>query len=261
MISVFVDTSSIAQSFNLNERQVADLLDYTVKEITERFAQAWQYEAGIALKGSRGEYINSIVVVDEGFAKGSVMLVGEHANSMEEGMDGFDMKPGLLSGPNAKSTKDGGKYNVVPFSIGTPGALEENFNGGLMPQDVYDVVKDKKVEIPLPGGGKASKALKPEEIPVQFRAPKVKSVKIPGTKQTGEYTHKNSIYEGIRKVEDPATGQNRYQSFRAVSTKSDPLSWIHPGIEAKKIAEKTLEHFNIPAEAGRALDKFLNSME
>lgn len=261
MISVFIDTASISEGYNLNERQVADLLDYTVKEVTERFADAWQREANLILKSSRAEYINSIVVVDEGFAKGSVVLVGEHSNSLEEGFEGFDMKPGLLNGPNSKETKDGGRYNVVPFSIGTPGALEENFNGGLMPQEVYDVVKKKKVEKFVSGGGKASKPLRAEEIPISFREPKVKTVKIPGSERVGEYKHKNSIYEGIRKVEDPVTGQNRYQSFRAVSTNSDPMAWIHPGVEAKKIAEKTLEHFNIPAETGRAIDKFLNSME
>lgn len=260
MISVFVDTASISNSFNLNERQVADLIDYTVKELTYRFAQEWENEASRVLKASRIEYVNNIVVVDDGFAKGSVMLLGEHPNALEEGMDAFDMKPGLLNGPNSRPTKDGGRYNVVPFSVGTPGSLEENFNGGIMPQDIYDIVKEKSTDRPLAGGGSASAPLKLEEIPVHLQEPKVKAVKLPESKGFAEYKHKNSIYEGIRKVKDGVTGQNRYQSFRAVSTKSDPLSWMHPGIEAKRIADKVLNDFNVPAETGRAIDRFLSQL-
>lgn len=260
MVTVFIDTSSLADSFNLNERQVADLIDYTVKEITERFATEWQNEANRTLKTSRQEYVNSIIVVDEGFAKGSVMLLGDHANSVENGYDAFDMKPGLLAGPHAKTSKDGDKYNIIPFSVGTPGALEENFNGGIMPKEVYEVIKDKKAENPISGGGRASAPLKVEEIPDQFREPQVKSVKLPESKGFKEYQHKSSIYQGLRKVEDPITGQNRYQSFRVVSSKSDPMSWMHPGLEARKIGDKTLEHFNIPSETGRAIDKFLSEL-
>lgn len=261
MISVFIDTSSVSNAFNLSDREVADLMDYTIKEITERFAQEWQNEANRTLKVSRAQYVNSIIVVDEGFAKGSVVLVGEHNNAIEEGFDAFDMKPGLLAGPNAKITKDGGKYNVVPFSIGTPGSLEENFNGGIMPKEVHDVVKKLPTDRPIPGGGRASQPLRHEQIPQQFRQPQVKAVKLPQGRGFAEYQHKSSIYEGIRKAQDPVTKQNRYQSFRAVSTKSDPLSWMHPGVEAKNIANKALEHFNIPAETGRAIDKWLNSRE
>jgi hypothetical protein len=260
MVSIFIDTSSISNSFNLSDRVVADMVDYTIKEITARFAQEWENEANRVLKSSRSQYINSIVVVDEGFARGYVMLVGEHPNAIENGFEPFDMKPGLLNGPNSKTTKAGGRYNVVPFSMGTPGALEENFNGGIMPQEVYEVIKEKPAENYLPGGGKASKPLTLEEIPEQFQQPQVKSVRVPGSKAFQDYQHKHSIYEGLRKVEDPTTGQNRYQSFRAVSTSSDPLSWIHPGVEAKKIADKVLTDFNIPAETGRAVDKFLSSM-
>lgn len=260
MINVFIDTARLSEDLYLNERQVADLMDFTVKTVTDRFAEEWINEANRTLKTSRAQYIQNIIVVDDGYAKGSVVLTGEHANSIENGFEGFDMKPGLLAGPNAKTTKDGGKYNVVPFSIGTPGALEENFNGGIMPQEVYDVVKSKPVEKMLPGGGMASKPLTVDDLPQPFQQPKTKSVVLPGTKTAKDYQHKHSIYEGIRKVQDPVTKQNKYQSFRAVSSNSDPLAWIHPGVEAKNIAEKVLQDFNVPAETGRAIDIFLEGL-
>lgn len=38
------------------------------------------------------------------------------ASRIENGYASFDMKPGLLNGQKSKSTKDGGRYAVVPFN-------------------------------------------------------------------------------------------------------------------------------------------------
>ncbi len=43
------------------------------------------------------EYISNIVVVDDGFAKASVVLLGQMPNLIEEGNQEWDMKPGLLN--------------------------------------------------------------------------------------------------------------------------------------------------------------------
>jgi len=253
MISVFIDTSSISEAFFLDQDQINDLMDYTVKEITGRFAQEWENEASRELGSSRQQYINSIVVVDEGFAKGSVMLVGSAPNMIESGSDSFDMKDGLLNGPNSKVTKDGKRYNTVPFRVGTPTAQAENFNGGIMPQEVYDIVSEKEPNEPLQKGDL-------KDLPKQLKEPKKKSIKMPESKVFKEYQHKHSIYEGITKKQDSVTKQNTYVSFRRVSENSDPLSWIYPGIEPKQIADKVLQEFDIPSETGRAIDKFLKQM-
>lgn len=256
MISVFIDTQQISQDFYLDQQQINNLLDYTVKEITARFAQEWQNEANRTLNEGRAEYVNSIIVVDEGFAKGAVMLVGEFPNMLESEAPSFDMKPGLLAGPNAKVGNDGKKYNTVPFTFGTPGALAENFSN-IMPQPVYDVIKNKPLINDVKGGGKSSTPLKKSEIPQQFRQPEKKQVKEPESQSFKDYQHKHSIYEGMIKKQDPVTKQNRYSSFRRVSEASDPLSWIHPGFEGKGgIAEKALADFNVPSELGRALDSW-----
>ena len=87
MINLSIDTSSIADSFNLDQNDINQLLDFTVKEVTASFASHWEQEAILSLHSSRQQYINSLVVVDEGFAKGAVMLVGKFPNMIESGID------------------------------------------------------------------------------------------------------------------------------------------------------------------------------
>lgn len=252
MIGVFIDTAAISESFNLNQEDVNKLLDFTTKTMTSRFAEAWSNEASRSLHSARQQYISNLVVVDEGFAKGAVMLTGWLPNAIEQGKSSYDMKEGFLNGPKARVSKDGHRYNIIPFTWGTPGALQENFTGGILPQEVYDVVSKKPQDLTISGGGKASKPLKPEEIPKMFREPKTKSIS-----ENRSYTHKSSIYEGISKVKDPVTKQNSYISFRAVSDNSDPNSWIHPGFTAANLAEKALAEFNVPMETARIIDLFL----
>lgn len=257
MIAIHIDTASISEQFDFSQEEINNLMDRTVKEITHRFADEWINEANRILKSSRQQYISNINVVDEGFAKGAVVLTGWLPNAVEQGLSAFDMKSGLLNGPNSRSTKSGGRMNVVPFTFGTPGTLAENFSN-ILPQEVYEVIKSKPMDQSLPGGGASTRPLKEEEVPQAFRQPQKKSVKLPQVKDAKEYQHKSSIYAGVRKVQDSVTGQNRYTSFRAVSSNSDPNSWLHPGIEQANLATKTLEQFDVPFEAGRAIDNWFN---
>lgn len=251
-MNIQIDTQSIANSFNLDQSDIDRLLDTVAKDLTARFAVQWEREAISSLHSSRQQYINNLVVVDEGPAKGAVMLVGKLANMIESGTPSWDMKPSFLNGPNAKQGKNG-KYNTIPFSFGTPGALEENFSGGILPQEVYNIVKDRAPNEPL-------EKYDLKNTSASIREPKKKSVKMPESKSFKEYQHKSSIYEGVSKRTDKTTGQNSYGSFRRVSSNSDPASFIHPGFDAAHIAEKVLENFNVPMETGRILDQFLSQL-
>lgn len=254
------DTASIAEEFLMSDKQVKDMIDFSIKEVTAAFAREWQKTAMQKLGPSRAEYVNSIIVIDEGWGKGAVVLRGWTSNMVEEGVDSFDMKPGLLNGPNSKVGKDGKRYNTVPFSHGTPGALAENFNGGILPVEVYQVVKSKPQTISTKGGGVKSAPLSVDEIPKPFDEVKTVDIGEPESKNFRQYEHKSSIYEGIVKQKDKATGQNSYISFRRVSENSDPNSWIHPGIEPHHLAEETIQNFNIPTEVGKSIDNYLKSI-
>lgn len=252
MFSFQIDTQSISESFNLGQAEIDSLLDFTVKEVTARFAEQWEQEAVDNLHSSRQQYINSLVVVDEGPAQGAVMLVGKFPNMIESGADSWDMKQGLIDSPNAKQGKNG-KYNTIPFSFGTPGALQENFTGGILPKEIYSIVKDKPANEPL-------ERYDLKNVSKSLRQPQKKSIKMPGSKSFKDYQHKSSIYEGVSKRTDATTGQNTYGSFRRVSEVSEAESWIHPGLEEMNLAQKAIDNFDLPKEVGRALDTFLSKI-
>lgn len=222
--------------------QIDNMTDFTIKEITAQFAHEWEMKAAENLKSSRQEYIANLNVVDEGQAKGAVVLTGWLPNAIEDGISEFDMKDGLVNGPNAKTGADGKKYNTVPFSHGTPGSLAENFSN-IMPKAVHAIAKKKAIGDPIKRG----------ELPKKFQEKQKKNVIMPESKAFAQYQHKASIHEGITKNRDGA-GNIGYTSFRRVSENSDPASWIHPGIEQRNLAEKALADFDIPTQMGMAFD-------
>lgn len=258
MTALSFDFGDLREEFNLSQDNIDNLLDFTVKEVTAAFAEEWEKQASQNLSSSRNEYMRSIIVTDPGKFQGAVELVNDVPNMIESGKPPFDMKPFLLNGKKSKTNKSGGKYNIVPFSIGTPEALEENFST-IMPQPVYDVILQKPQDVPTVGGMR-SKGLTKDELPEAYRAPISKMVFDPRSEKFEKYTHKNSIYEGITRIKSNITNQNSYVSWRVVSEKSDPLAWIHPGFTAMNLAEKALESLDIPSVSTQAIDQFLNKM-
>lgn len=250
MINIQIDVTSLIEPFHLSEDDVNDLVDYTVKEITTRFASALEIEANNSLGDARLDYTSNINVVDEGFAKGAVILTGFLPNSIEQGVGPYDLKPGLLNGPSAKIGADGSRYNTIPFTWGTPGTLSENFSN-TMPEEVYDIAKSKPIRI----GRNTSSGITKDELPQRFQEPQSKKIVLPGSNAIVDYQHKHSIYEGIRKEKDSVTKQNRYTSFRRVSDHSDLSSFIHPGFEKKDLFGKTLINFDINKIIGEILDE------
>lgn len=261
-IPIAIDSSSLIDAFNLSEKQIGDLLDFMVKEVTAEFANKWEEMAGRNLHSSRDEYVRGIQVIDQGRFKGAVVLTGFFPVALETGISAYDMKEGLLKGKNAKVSKSGTRYNTVPFRFSTPGALGESaIFSSKLPEEVYRAIMDKPFVRKVQGGGIATQGLKVDEIPVKFRAAITRPapVRQPLPIRFKEYTHKSSIYKGVSRVNDPVTGQNRYTSFRRVSDNSDPNSWVHPGFDAKNLGEKTLSSFDPEKITTRAIDLFLRS--
>src|SRR5690606_15122005 len=140
MIPINLDFSGLVEEFSMSRKEVDSILDYTVKESAARFATLWEREAG-QLGSTRNLYMRSIVVSDPGEFLASVELTNDLPNMIESGAGPFDMKPILLGGSKVKMGSSG-KYITVPFSIGTPGALKENFST-IMPPSVYEVIRQK----------------------------------------------------------------------------------------------------------------------
>jgi len=150
----------------------------------------------------------------------TIELVGMMPNMIEEGWAGGDMKPFLLAGRNSKPTKDGGRYNVVPFRHMGPGTTGRN--GQPMGSQYAPML-----------GARGAEQLGKQ---VYKRAMSLRPGKrlAPGTAPILKPHHATDLYAGMvreRKTYAKAT-QPQYKTFRAVSSRSDPSSWIHPGIKA-----------------------------
>lgn len=126
---------------------------------------------------------------------------------LEIGAPSYDLKIGLLRGKDT---------NTVPFRHGTPGTSRMI----PMPKDIYGAMK---------------KAAFNQRIEQTKKGPAAIEAHPPTTSRTG-YQRGASIYSGMQKL--GKQGSARYQTFRSVSKKSPTESWMHPGFEAKNLAEK-----------------------
>lgn len=172
-----------------------------------------------------GEQIN---VPEAGFCKAMVVALKRIAEDLERGRGPWDMKPMLLNGPKARVSKNGIKYNIIPFRHAVPGGTKNTAVGCVMPLAIYKQARALKASVEGKGTTKWGGKLTGTEAKYG-----------PGQNPTSGYQHKSGRFEGMTRVEktyEKAT-QSKYVTFRIVSSKSDPGSWIHPGYPAYHIAD------------------------
>lgn len=262
MIGIYIDTQAIMDEFYLDKKQIEGLMDYTVKEVTAGLAKEWENQAKKALHSTRDLYVNNIHIADPGKFQGAIFLTGKMPNMIEQGASAFDMKEGFKQSAKKKQKKGGGWYMTIPFRYATPGALGENsVFAGSLPDEVYAVAKTQATNIPIPGA-KRSAGLKIEDLPQQYQAPSIRPgfSTIPESKTFVEYKTKTAQFQGLVKINDNATGQNRYMTFRRISDTSDPSAWIHPGFDAMNLAEKAIDAFNMDLHIDKAIDNYLSKL-
>lgn len=258
-----IDLSEVLKEFNIPNGIAEDMVDGIIKKITYRFYEIWSVTAGKELHSSRAGYIRSLQVIDEGKMKGSVILHGILPNMIESGASGWDMKEGFEKSSKVKHTKNGGWYLTIPFRFAGAGALgESEIFAGVLPKEVQNAVKKltaskSEFKTKVNFGGSLNK----NTIPDAFKDPKSRPAfsDISSKKTFEEYVHKTSIYEGVgqsSKTYQNAT-QSMFNSFRRVSSNSDPNSWINSGIRARNLAEKSLSNFDIGHEVDIAVDNQL----
>lgn len=205
------------------------------------------------LRSSSQDYLQGLqaptLSEDEGDPVVSLQLVGWLPTAIEKGWAGGDMKPWLLNGPNSRPIAGGGRMNIIPFRHGTPGTTGRNFppmgsqytsrTVGAHPQmqagtmtrnaaarlgnQVYARARNLKPTVGHPEGGTKWG----DRLPAGL-APKLKE------------RHATDIFAGmVREVKVyESAEQSQYMTFRAVSSNSDPQSWIHPGIPRHAFFEK-----------------------
>ena len=176
---------------------------------------------------NRREAADSLVIgtqlniPDAGRFMGSVVATKQIAKDLESGKAPWDMKPMLLGGPNVKTTKDGTRFNTIPFRHRTSGgATKDQHFSGVMPRDILKKVRRLKPGQKLTGTGKA-------------HPPKINP--------TTGYKHKSGIYEGMKRVEGKG-GQGKYITMRRVSDNSPDGAWWHPGYEAHNLVGQVIDY-------------------
>jgi hypothetical protein len=229
-----------------------------VYTLAEMVRGEWIRLAQQNLGSSSADYIAAIQPVEVDGNWAHIHLVGEFPNSIENGMAPYDMKPGLLNGPNAKRTKSGIKYNTVPFRHGTPGGTGKRV-GAPMPITgttakgspkslIYSAAKKLAVSSEKPGGGTAWGGRGGDmggygmrsQLPVKGGRP-------------GAYSWKSSPYAGMTKIAKTygKATQHQYVTFRRISENSDPNAWWHPGLKARKLVKQV--HTYITDIVGRII--------
>lgn len=178
----------------------------------------WENLAKSKLKSSKDAYINGLSIsLSKDALSGSVRLEGNFPLKLELGSEPYDLKPLFESSPKVKhSAKTGDWYMNVPMRQGTPNS---NVLSSKLPSSIYN--KAKK----LPNWGR----LKVNSAPEQS--------------WTG-YTYTTSKYNDLTKIAIYSSKRSMYMIWRRVSPKSDPLAWIHPGLQGVHLAKEIKPNIN-----------------
>lgn len=256
MLPIHIDLSEIVEEFALTGDQAQELGAEIINRIVNEYTHKWENLVNKGLKQTRNLYKRAMYIdrisgteVVFGLAPGDNGL----AIALEDGKPPFDEKPGFASSSKKKTKMGGGWYLTVPFRYATPGAVaESDIFQGVLPKEVYQASKDNQGK-PL---GKSQLPSKYAQVAKRAEIKTANAV-IP------EYVHKTPKYQGLVRLDISATkDENRggYFTFRRVSDKSDPLSWIHPGFTPHKFMDKALESSQVEVVADMAIDNFLKQL-
>jgi hypothetical protein len=249
MIPVSFDISSLVDMYSMSLDEVSGLKKEILERVTKSFVRHAKAIAGKELFKTRREYTDSIVVEEDGDNAVIVELIGFIPNAVEQGLSPFDIKRGFQNSDKKKMKIGGGWFLTVPFRHATPSALgEAEMFSEVMSDDVYKVAK----------GLTQGKSLTKDKLPIEARAVKTRKAINTNSAQYMAYKHKHSKQEGMRKSQKKHHGQ--YVTFRRVSDKSDPMSWIHSGIDAHNIFDKAINKVDIAYEVDVARDTFFHNI-
>lgn len=252
-----IDTSALSREFSLSKREVDGLIGFTVKRITAQIAKNWETEAKNNLQKTRFDYIQGLYVGEEGPLVGIVGLKGWLPNAIEQGLQPFDQKIGFSKSSKA-IRKNNSWYLTIPFRYATAGSVaESSVFSGTLPEEIQEIYNEENVKPVQIGSFFLEKNTPMKNVPEEFSKPGRREA-IPESRAFQEYQHKTSMFEGLIKSE--LKNNSQYVTFRRVSDKSDPNSWIHSGIEARHFAEKAVNNPNINFEIQKSIDKYLQSL-
>lgn len=181
-------------------------------------------------------YAESIITTGQTRSSGGirqgVLTTQKLAEKLEKGCGPWDMKPALLGGPKARMGKNG-RYNIIPFRHGTSARHAPDSNFKTMPQDIYKQARQLKASVKQ--GNKTAWGERLTGTEARYA---------PGKNPTSGHHHKNGRFEGMVKIQKTyaKATQSKFMTFRVVSDRSAPGSWIHPGYKPHNIVRAVEAH-------------------
>lgn len=224
------ETRNVLKDFNVPSQYRRDLANMIRVRLLQETHKNIVTIANSELNSSKSQYLNGL-----SFTTNKITLSGWLPNAVEEGVGATDLKQGFMRSSNVKLKKDGGWYLTVPFRIYTP---DSSNNYTQMTWSIYRaVMAGKKYD---PGTVKTRPSFTDSLTGASYNS----------------YTHKSPILQGIKRQEN-SSGRSSYHTFRRVSDKSDPMSWIHRGITARRIFDRAWEQVDITDIIKSTINQYL----
>lgn len=222
-ISIKIRAEELGKSID----NIADGVEQALQNAVSQLATA-AYSEAIRLANQRlhqtkQDYINSLEFTKLDDNVYAITLKGQSANATEDGYSGFDMKPGLLSGPKAKIAQDGTRFNTIPLRTEPYSQAPASDKVKNMRDAVRTLIGERGLDkiIKDPSTGIAKQGI-------------VARVYDTGVKDM----------EGLVKVQRNygKSTSSYYMTFRTVSDRSSANSWKHPGYSGAHIFPD-VEHY------------------
>ena len=255
-----ISLSNMADELGYNVDRVAGATIASLKIELARVAHAahneWIRLAKERLSTSQDLYVNALQQSQSFYSapdmdSHTITLVGQMANNIESGMGSFDMKgvrPGWLGGSKAKTAADGSTYVVIPFRHSTT-SKKMGYTGKAKDMGLKDQLK------------KVAKDYGMNRMQRTATGQVVKGItqKVPRSPTQARKTDVHRYLHNLTRIQAPVAGttpsgkergQAQLMTWRVMSTKSDPSSWIHPGIEAKNLLREVKNFAELELKKG-----------
>ncbi len=243
-LSIVIDLAEIREQYSLLEKQLEEKLTAAAASLATQTHAHILEQANSRLKTRREAFIEALQF-EQLDSQTWAITVPQSARWIEDGMPQHNMLDDLLKSPKAKTSKDGGKYIVIPFKH-NKGPTQQTPQQTSLLDTIKKVLKEK--EIPY---GKIEKNT--DGSPKQGLLHKI-DIAQPSPKAAH---HTNHLLEGIRIYQkgkknadgSPKLGKDGHQSvsreimtFRVATSKQKGTGkWDHPGLEAMNFLDEAHE--------------------
>lgn len=223
MIEVEISTSPVKE---MDYSLIGDAMKDTGEMVADVFKSAL---SGAVLPGMTGPVTlkEKPQVEYQNMGLFEVMIKGPDISSIERGIEPFDMKPAIYSGPRHKVAKDGHWYVNVPF-FHKESDMPEEIRTMAAQLETSSIIGHYVDELGVTrnsyqwGEGNGG----PWQLPSMETS--LTSISLSST----GYVRKHKRYSGMVKMQGSG-----YMTFRTASEKSPPESWWNPGKPANPVTE------------------------